>query len=217
MNERNYFVLCEDNCKFPAMTKEQILAAIAEATGKNVAGVDSAFITKIKELNTGKELAFWLGTQTEYNTQKDSIPNNTYVIITDDTTAEDMNAALLEIKSEVAAIKKPYKTDITELFTAGGGSTTDDLFKYDAFIVRIADGNGNDHDFTFSYIRRRVENRDIVAQCVPDFNHLYSLVLSGEPNLKDGKIVWRLGGFYCHNADGTQTDQAPSKIYGIKY
>lgn len=30
MSERNYYVLCDDNCRFEGMTKEQIYDAIAE-------------------------------------------------------------------------------------------------------------------------------------------------------------------------------------------
>lgn len=64
---RTYYVLCGDNCKFESMTKEQIIAAIAEATGNTVTDVDSAFITKIKEQNAGTAVKIWIGTQAEYN------------------------------------------------------------------------------------------------------------------------------------------------------
>lgn len=64
---RTYYVFCKDNCRFESMTKEQIIAAIAEATGNTVTDVDSAFITKIKEQNAGTAIKFWVGTQAEYN------------------------------------------------------------------------------------------------------------------------------------------------------
>ena len=51
MSERNYYVLCDDNCRFESMTKEQIIAAIAEATGHTPEDIDAAFITRIKEQN----------------------------------------------------------------------------------------------------------------------------------------------------------------------
>lgn len=50
MAERNYWVLCDDGCKFPAMTAEQVLAAIAEATGNTVTDIDSAFITTCHQM-----------------------------------------------------------------------------------------------------------------------------------------------------------------------
>jgi hypothetical protein len=67
MSERNYYVLCDSNCKFPAMTAEQVLAAIAEATGKTPTHVDDAFITKIREMNANANLKFWFGEEYEYN------------------------------------------------------------------------------------------------------------------------------------------------------
>ena len=124
MSERNYYVICDDNCKFPAMSKEQTLAAIAEATGKTVAGVDSAFITKIKELNTGKELAFWVGKQAEYNEQKDIIPNNTYVIITDDTTAEDINNAIVAVRAGIQANAENINKQKQRIVYEGERTTT---------------------------------------------------------------------------------------------
>jgi hypothetical protein len=66
-DERKYFVLCRDNCKFESLTKEQIFAAIAEATGNTPTGVDDAFITKLVEQNKNAAMRFWVGTQTEYN------------------------------------------------------------------------------------------------------------------------------------------------------
>lgn len=67
MSERNYYVLCDDNCRFPAMTAEQIVEAIAEATGNVPEHIDDAFITKIKESNKNAALTFWKGTEAEFN------------------------------------------------------------------------------------------------------------------------------------------------------
>lgn len=65
--ERTYYCFCEDNCKFETMTKEQIIAAIAEATGNVPEDVDDAFITKIKESNHNANLSFWKGTEAEFS------------------------------------------------------------------------------------------------------------------------------------------------------
>lgn len=93
MSERNYYVLCDSNCKFPAMTAEQTLAAIAEATGKTAANINDAFITKLKEQNGGRSIYIWTGTRAEYNALTEIIENCLY-IVEDDTTIEDMNAAI---------------------------------------------------------------------------------------------------------------------------
>lgn len=91
-NERKYYVLCANNCKFESMTKEQILAAIAEATGATVTDIDGAFITKIKELNKGEALTFWRGTTAEYNALPEKYDDCIY-IKTDDTEIKDMTQA----------------------------------------------------------------------------------------------------------------------------
>ncbi len=65
---RKYYCFCEANCKFETMTKEQILAAIAQAAETGlVFDADAAFITKVKEGNAGNNLTFWMGTQAQYN------------------------------------------------------------------------------------------------------------------------------------------------------
>lgn len=67
MSERVYYVICADDCRFEGMSKEQIFAAIAEATGNTPTDVDAAFITKIKETNKNNALSFWYGTEAEFN------------------------------------------------------------------------------------------------------------------------------------------------------
>lgn len=71
---RNYYVICDDNCKFPSMTYEQIIEAIAEATGNVPEHVEDAFITKVKESNNNANLTFWKGTQAEFNALDVSAP-----------------------------------------------------------------------------------------------------------------------------------------------
>lgn len=78
--ERRYFVLCEDNCKFEGMTKEQIIAAIAEATGATPTLVDEAFITKIKEQNAQAATKLWVGTKAEYNAIDTPATDTVYII-----------------------------------------------------------------------------------------------------------------------------------------
>lgn len=100
MFDRNYYVICDDNCKFEGMTKEQILAAIAEATGATVTDVDAAFITKIKEQNKGGALKFWRGTTAEYNALTEFDPD-CYYIKTDDTAFDDVNAKFKTIDEQI--------------------------------------------------------------------------------------------------------------------
>lgn len=115
--ERVYYCLCGDNCKFETMTKEQIITAIAEATGKTPTNIDSAFITKVKEQNKGTALYFWIGTTAEYNAleTKDEF---CYYIKTDDTTLDDMYNAIKDIRNVVEELQggvEEAKHDVAEL------------------------------------------------------------------------------------------------------
>jgi hypothetical protein len=93
---KKYYCFCSSNCKYETMTKEQILAAIAQAveTGK-VHDVDTGFVTKVKEKNAGGYVTFWVGTTAQYNAigahEKDCV-----YIITDATTDEDITKAISE-------------------------------------------------------------------------------------------------------------------------
>ena len=97
MSERIYYVICQDNCKFESMTKEQIIAAIAEATGNTPTDVDKAFITKIKEQNTNAAVKIWVGTQAEFNALTEKDPNTLYYY--DDTDYAELQAAIEKIIS----------------------------------------------------------------------------------------------------------------------
>ena len=89
-DERKYYCYCDSNCKFETMTKEQILAAIAQAveTG-SVGNCDTGFVTKVKEQNGGSCVTFWVGTRAQYNAIETKEQNCMY-IITDDTTSADI-------------------------------------------------------------------------------------------------------------------------------
>lgn len=88
MSERNYYVICDDNCRFPSMTKEQILAAITQAVeGHEIADVDTGFVTTLKEQNANTGLRFWVGTTAQYNALA-SKERNVLYILTDETPEE---------------------------------------------------------------------------------------------------------------------------------
>jgi hypothetical protein len=104
MSDRKYYVLCDMNCKFEGMTKEQILAAIEQATSTGeIKDVDTGFVTKLKESNKNAALSFWVGTQAEYNALE-TITENCFYIISDDTSGEDFDTAFAELKEEVEAL-----------------------------------------------------------------------------------------------------------------
>lgn len=106
MANRKYYVLCNDNCRFESMTKEQILTAIDQAvsTGE-IQDVDTGFVTAIKEMNKNAALSFWVGSQAEYNALSE-ITENCFYIITDDSTDTDLNTAFEELKQEVDVLEE---------------------------------------------------------------------------------------------------------------
>lgn len=104
MADRKYYVFCDDNCRFEGMNKEQILTAISEAvTSGEIKDIDSGFVTTLKEQNSGKGLQMWVGTQAEYNALQE-IVDNCFYIISDDTTEEDIQYTLDEMKREVERV-----------------------------------------------------------------------------------------------------------------
>lgn len=104
MSERRYFVMCESNCKFESMTKEQILTAIEQAvsTGE-ITDVDSGFVTKLKEQNRNVGLKFWVGTEAEYNALS-TPPADTFCIITDDDLREELRAMVNGVGEQILVI-----------------------------------------------------------------------------------------------------------------
>ena len=97
-----YNVVRGDGVFFEGMTKEQIIAAIAEATGKTVEDIDSAFITKIKEINKGNAIRLWMGTNAEYNALETKEDDVLYYV-TDDTFVEDTNTSISDLQKKINA------------------------------------------------------------------------------------------------------------------
>lgn len=102
MSDKNYYCLCDSNCKYPTMTKEQIIAAIQQAAKDGlVYDPDAAVVTKVKEQNSEQALTFWVGTQAQYNAIAKKDPYCNY-LITDSTEKAD-TAAAIAAAAETAA------------------------------------------------------------------------------------------------------------------
>ena len=88
------YVICDQNCKFESLTKEQILTAILQAVNEGTIGnIDTGFITTIKTVNN-VGLKFFYGTQAAYNELSNADREGLYPIITDDATIEGINRAI---------------------------------------------------------------------------------------------------------------------------
>lgn len=131
MSNRNYFCLCDDNCKFPTMTREQILTAIMEAVEQGeIHDVDAGFITTIVEQNAESPLKFWRGTRAEYNALSEIDPQCHYIITDDTASLEALQEAIEELDSstteqfgavaaEIADINEQLDDCVTDTELAG--------------------------------------------------------------------------------------------------
>lgn len=133
MSERKYYCFCDSNCKFETMTKEQILAAIAQAAeGGLVFDVDAGFISKVKESNAGGYITFWVGTQAQYNAlaKKDA---NCFYLITDSTAHADIERAISEAMgaaAEAAGVAAEALAEATSGIRAIASSLNGGGYKY---------------------------------------------------------------------------------------
>lgn len=98
------YVICDQNCKFEGMTKEQIYTAILQAVNEGTIGnIDVGFVTTIKTIN-GLPLKFFVGEQAAYDELTPEDKKDLFAIITNDTTKEGIINALKdlnEIKKQI--------------------------------------------------------------------------------------------------------------------
>ena len=98
------YVICDQNCKFEGMTKEQIYAAIMQAVnGGTIGDIDAGFITTIKTIN-GLPLKFFVGEQAAYDALSDEEKENLFALITNDTTKEGITAAIGKLETDFGGL-----------------------------------------------------------------------------------------------------------------
>lgn len=98
------YVICDQNCKFEGMTKEQILTAIIQAVNEGtIRDIDAGFVQTIKTIN-GVALKFFVGEQSEYNKLSDDDKKDLFAIITNDNTKTEMIELLGDLKTRVDAL-----------------------------------------------------------------------------------------------------------------
>lgn len=89
-----HFVICENDCLVEGMTKEEVISAIATATGYVPTGEEEAVISQIINQNKGKGVKIWFGTRVEYNALAEKDENTIYHITDDKTAVEAYNKAV---------------------------------------------------------------------------------------------------------------------------
>lgn len=106
MSAPKVYVICDSNCKYEGMTKEQILTAIANAIATGEIGdCDTGFITTVKTIN-GTPLKFFVGTQDEYIKLSNADKQNLFAIITNDTTKNGIENAIKELQTSFNEFKE---------------------------------------------------------------------------------------------------------------
>lgn len=116
-------VFDEDKNAFEGMTREQINAAIAEATGTTPTNVDDAFISQILEQNKKGNLKFWVGTMAEYNalTEKEE---DTLYLFSDDPTIDDIEEAITDVENSLNSYKETNDAEIANIKTTNTAQTS---------------------------------------------------------------------------------------------
>lgn len=98
------YVMCDANCRWESMTKEQILTAIAQAVNDGeITNLDTGFITTVKTIND-IGLKFFVGEQHEYNALTDEQKENLFAIVTNDTVKEGLYSYLDQLNDAIALL-----------------------------------------------------------------------------------------------------------------
>lgn len=110
----NKYVICNNNCKYEALDKEETLSAIQQAIESGgVQGVDPTepFITKIKDKNTGVAVGLWIGTEKQFNAITTKEDNTVYIYPTD--FEVNVNQMLEQLRAELTVAER-HITDIID-------------------------------------------------------------------------------------------------------
>lgn len=94
------YVFDDAKNKIEGMSREQIIAAIAQATGQTPQDTDDAFITQILEQNGNKSIKLWVGKQAEYNLIAEPDENTLYCI-TDPQETNELQEQINVLQSEI--------------------------------------------------------------------------------------------------------------------
>jgi hypothetical protein len=96
-----YYVFDDAKNLFEGMTKEEIVNAIAAATGLTPEQIDADVITSaIKEQNAQKNVNLWIGTQNEYNAIQQPDENTLYCV-TDPHETNELQSQINQLQAEV--------------------------------------------------------------------------------------------------------------------
>lgn len=148
------YVYCDANCKWEGMTKEQILAAIAQAVNEGTIGeCDTGFVQTIKTIN-GHALKFFVGEQSEYDTLTEADKKDLFAIITNDTNKEGLLNAINTLQTEFAEFKNGIEKGTVVVPRAANAKKASE------------DGNGNVIAETYGNFARNWKSGGLMANGV---------------------------------------------------
>lgn len=114
METPKVYAICDSNCRWETLTREQILTAIMQAVNEGTIGdIDSGFISTIKTIN-GTGIKFFYGTQNEYNALPKEQKANLAKFITDDETFENINSEIESILNGSNIVGRSRNSEIAE-------------------------------------------------------------------------------------------------------
>ena len=100
------YVICDQNCKYESLTREQILTAIMQAVESGTfSNIDAGFVQTIKTIN-GHALKFFVGEQSEYDTLTEADKAELFAIITNDTTKSGLLDAIATLQTDFYEFKR---------------------------------------------------------------------------------------------------------------
>ena len=101
----------EANSKYDACVEatEVANATLGELESIKAELANGGYITSFREINHGHYLSFWVGTQAEYNALE-NIPQDCYVIITDDMTASEIISEMSSMNGYISILRGDLTT-----------------------------------------------------------------------------------------------------------
>ena len=173
-------------------------------------------IPALQEQNKKNGFLFWVGTQAEYEEQKDTIPENTLCIISDDTTEAD----ILKAVAEMQAVKDEMQTIFNGIagVSLGSGPIEVNVYEFDWFMARTREDEGQvDVTIVFDCVRK---DRDALVVWATTYDHTYNgdkyeLLFT---HMDDGTYTVEATWTYENSDNGIESKTFElDELYGFKF
>lgn len=198
MSERRFYVVCDDDCRFESMTKEQILTAIQESLEQGfVSDPDGAVISKIKEIGSDDSLQIWKGTEAEFNalgikSERVTLRVNgdgVIYICEDDTTIPTMEGMIQEIFNYVYPVGSIIMTATSENPSSRFGGTWKRIAEGRTLVgVKESDADFSSFGKTGGEKAHKLTTSEMPSHTHSQASHAHHVMYTGSNSVGDGKI-----------------------------